>query len=151
MDGAKDVENRSWPTRYRGWLLIHAGKTYDDSAREFCFSQGYARAHRRDCLHGDIIGAVHLVECARLEDLSRHNPWAFGPWCWRFNDAVCFPEGAHTIRGKQGLWTPPYDNQWWLDYIDHRLYPEKYQPPTPPEPAHLPRPALLQPELPGLA
>jgi hypothetical protein len=25
VTGAKDVENRSWPTSYRGTLLIHAG------------------------------------------------------------------------------------------------------------------------------
>ena len=29
----KDVENRDWPTRGRGWFLVHAGKK-DDEDRE---------------------------------------------------------------------------------------------------------------------
>jgi hypothetical protein len=28
--GAKDVENRTWPTRYRGPVLIHASQRADD-------------------------------------------------------------------------------------------------------------------------
>ena len=30
--GAKDVENRSWPTAHRGWLAIHASSTPADAA-----------------------------------------------------------------------------------------------------------------------
>ena len=29
-NGHKDIENRSWPTRYRGPVLIHAGKREDE-------------------------------------------------------------------------------------------------------------------------
>jgi|ERR1700687_42153 len=40
VSGAKDVENRTWPTRYRGTVLIHASLradhvTGDDIARRF--------------------------------------------------------------------------------------------------------------------
>ena len=31
--GEKDVENRSKPIRYRGWLLIHASKTRERHTR----------------------------------------------------------------------------------------------------------------------
>ncbi len=30
--GHKDIENRSWTTRYRGRMLIHAGLTVDRDA-----------------------------------------------------------------------------------------------------------------------
>ena len=29
VNGRKDVENRSWPTRVTGLFLVHAGKTFD--------------------------------------------------------------------------------------------------------------------------
>jgi ASCH domain len=28
VNGHKDIENRGWPTRFRGRILIHAGKKY---------------------------------------------------------------------------------------------------------------------------
>jgi len=34
VSGAKDVENRTWPTRYRGPLLVHAAKRSDDVTSE---------------------------------------------------------------------------------------------------------------------
>jgi hypothetical protein len=32
VHGLKDVENRTWPTRYRGPLLIHASQRADDTS-----------------------------------------------------------------------------------------------------------------------
>jgi hypothetical protein len=34
VNGHKDVENRNWPTRFRGRLLVHAGKKVDRGALE---------------------------------------------------------------------------------------------------------------------
>ena len=30
--GSKDIENRSWPTKYRGAFLVHASLTVDKKA-----------------------------------------------------------------------------------------------------------------------
>jgi patatin-like phospholipase/ASCH domain-containing protein len=34
ISGVKDVENRTWPTRYRGPVLIHASLRVDDTSSE---------------------------------------------------------------------------------------------------------------------
>jgi hypothetical protein len=34
LRAGKDIENRSWPTQYRGPLLLHAGQRWDHSAIE---------------------------------------------------------------------------------------------------------------------
>jgi hypothetical protein len=34
VHGPKDIENRNWYTNYRGWVMIHASKTFDRSAYE---------------------------------------------------------------------------------------------------------------------
>ncbi len=31
INGYKDIENRSWPTNYRGTFFIHASKTFDNT------------------------------------------------------------------------------------------------------------------------
>ena len=51
--GDKDVENRSWPTSYRGPLLIHAGKGYDVNGDQYIDAPIPLEA-------GGIIGQVDL-------------------------------------------------------------------------------------------
>ncbi len=50
--GIKDVENRSWTTRYRGELFIHASKQFDWG---FCW---YACEHK---YNPSVVKAAHLV------------------------------------------------------------------------------------------
>ena len=35
VNGYKDVENRTWSTRHRGWFLVHAGKSFDRAGYEW--------------------------------------------------------------------------------------------------------------------
>jgi hypothetical protein len=56
--GARDVENRSWPTRYRGAVFMHASERADDVTSDEIKRQfgvrlpsvlplgGHCRAHR---------------------------------------------------------------------------------------------------------
>lgn len=74
---AKDVENRTWATPFRGHLLIHASKKYDEGAR------GWMRKHlgieapaEGECPAGGIIGSVYLVACVR----NWRSPWYLGPY-----------------------------------------------------------------------
>lgn len=71
----KDVENRSWPTHYRGPLLIHAGKTPDRSAFPVL------NVDRRAIEYGAIVGIVDLVDCR--QDAEATSSWAVaGMWHW---------------------------------------------------------------------
>jgi hypothetical protein len=66
--GVKDVENRSFRIQYRGPLLIHASKTYDDDAG---FTNREARTLKRagidpmdyESHFGFIIGKVDVIDC----------------------------------------------------------------------------------------
>lgn len=40
--GAKVVETRSWPTSYRGPILIHAAKGFPEQARRLCSTEPFA-------------------------------------------------------------------------------------------------------------
>jgi hypothetical protein len=91
----KDVENRTWETKYRGPLLIHCSKNLD------------ANFPRENLLHrvnwknynGHIIGRVNLVDCVR----NSKSLWAEqGFWHWVLKD----PQPIRTIpaNGSLGLW-----------------------------------------------
>lgn len=111
--GHKTVENRSWPTKYRGPLLIHEGKTVDRTALHHPAFRAFAATFPPgttlgDVLHpGCIVAAVDLTGCHPDDD--RCTPWsALGQWHWELPGVRPLPEPV-PCRGALGLWTPPED------------------------------------------
>lgn len=102
--GAKRVENRTWPTRYRGPLLIHAGKSREwlggAESTGMAFGAVIATATLVDCLH---IDAVERGEHTRIYPWLRDHEHTVGPWCWVLADVAAIPEPV-PARGAQGLW-----------------------------------------------
>lgn len=111
--GIKSVETRSWSTKYRGPLLIHATQRFPREAREFAATE---RALGR--LPARLpVGAVVAVATLRdvrptaevaleVSPLERHyGDFTPGRWAWMLDDVrpLIEPVGA---LGGQGLWTP---------------------------------------------
>jgi hypothetical protein len=76
--GAKDVENRTWPTRYRGPVLIHASQradavTSDEIERRF----GVRLPPTLPV--GGIVGLTEIIDCAKPHPSNWYAPahWAF--------------------------------------------------------------------------
>lgn len=84
----KDVENRDWPTKGRGWFLIHAGKK-DDEDRELI------REHNMPL--GGIVGAARIVDC--VEDMD--SLWFYGRYGFVLKDA--FPIPLIPCKGQLGF------------------------------------------------
>lgn len=104
IHGPKRVENRSWPTSYRGPLAIHAGKSrtaLGDEGDLFPGMPGYG-----ELVYGAIIGVVDLVECVPVTDARvAGGPFAEGPWCWVTENPR--PVEPHYCAGSLSLWVPP--------------------------------------------
>ena len=62
MQKDKRFEFRSWQTKYRGDLLIHAGKGIDKEAMK-----RLAKYIPEDLPAGKILGKVTLVDCVKTE------------------------------------------------------------------------------------
>lgn len=99
----KRVENRQWPTDYRGPLLIHAGKS-----REWlgCYSP-----LPESMVFGAIIGRVEVVECFSMAHIRagrlpreycwlREHPHAEGPYCHVYAEAHSCDPIPHVGRQK---------------------------------------------------
>lgn len=99
--GEKVIENRTWETRMRGPLVIHAGKS-----REWLDDDD-------ECLYpgmpfGAIVAVANLYDCVHVSKLPEHlqgNEHANGPWCWLLKDIRRI--GPIPYRGAQGLWDIP--------------------------------------------
>jgi hypothetical protein len=95
MSGAKDVENRTWSTNYRGRLAIHAASRPD--------SEGVELYPDVDGPLGAILGTVELLD---VVDDSR-SKWARpGCWHWLLDDPRPLSRAFKT-PGQQSLWDLP--------------------------------------------
>jgi hypothetical protein len=110
---AKDVENRSWSTRYRGPLLIHQGKTADPDAVYFpplIAASDLVEQHDADRDAGGVVlGWVHLAGCHLERPGCCLSRWALpGVWHWTLDRPRPLAQPV-TARGSQGLWAPSDD------------------------------------------
>lgn len=88
----KDVENRDWPTRSRGWFIIHAGVSKSELANS-----------QMDLPRGGIVGMARIVDCVEQMD----SQWFFGGYGFVLRDA--FPVDLIPCRGQLGFFVPPHD------------------------------------------
>lgn len=109
--GDKRVENRVWPTDYRGLLAIHAGKS--DSRLHQCLP---FEINPKAVAFGAIVAVAKLVACLRLDTIRSgaidglewvvDHQFTEGPYCWCLIQAVrVSPEIP--LRGQQGLFDLP--------------------------------------------
>jgi hypothetical protein len=95
--GIKQIENRTWTTRYRGPLLIHAGQLWHDET-----IADIERRHRiaipRDLQLGGIVGIVDLVDVVTQSD----DPYFYGPFGFVLENARLL--SFTPMRGRLGIW-----------------------------------------------
>lgn len=103
--GVKDIENRSWNTKLRGRILIHASKTSlgwnslnNDQMEAFRKSDKFSVV---TMYQGAIIGSVEIVDCVK----NNSSIWADkGCYNWILKNPVLFKEPIGEVSGKLGLW-----------------------------------------------
>lgn len=108
--GLKTIENRSWPTAYRGPLAIHAGKSrsyLDDTQPEDWHSLIPGLPDFALLDYGKIVAVCQLADCVPLAEV-RHQPFALGPWCWLL-DGIQSLTLPFPWTGAQGLFDIPDD------------------------------------------
>ena len=116
LHAGKNVENRTWPTWYRGQLLIHAGKSrryYDaEDPDDWMEAYGVKLPSWSDMPQGAIVGVATVVDCVAVGlnlpyflPGSGPNVWAEGPWCWLLSGVRAID--PIPFRGAQGLFDVP--------------------------------------------
>lgn len=105
--GHKDIENRTWATKFRGPVLIHAGKgmtrvEYDNcdwTSRDL----GVCLPHFLALQRGGIVGMAEIVDCVESSD----SPWFTGPYGFVIRNARPLPfqpcKGALNFFEPKGL------------------------------------------------
>lgn len=96
VHGGKDIENRSWHTKFRGRFLVHAAKgmtseEYCDGL-EFAIRAGDIRLLRdfptsQEMQRGGIVGSVELVDSIDTSE----SPWYMGEKAFVLRDPKPLP------------------------------------------------------------
>lgn len=94
VNGHKDIENREWPTRIRGRVLVHAGKGMTRAEYEGCLDT-IDYVGRRDIQlpafgaleRGGIVGEVDIVGCVTKSE----SKWFFGRYGFVLANAKPLP------------------------------------------------------------
>lgn len=89
----KDIENRDWPTKFRGEFLIHASKGMtraeyaDFNVAMSVIGQRLDVPPADELLRGGIVGKATLVNCVTNDP----SPWFFGKYGFVLSDVEPLP------------------------------------------------------------
>jgi len=106
----KNVENRTWNTRYRGPLLIHAAQSWNPEGVRFAkqLDDSLGAGLNKHTLPTGIVGIAHLTGICTAATDGR--PCGCGPWAmpdqnhWQLTGIRRLPEPV-PVKGALGLWT----------------------------------------------
>ena len=99
MQGDKRFEFRSWQTKYRGELLIHAGKGIDKEA-----IKRLSKYLPAELPLGKILGRVTLVDCIKMSPEFKEN------YGWQINNVQVFDDPIEA-KGHLSLWEYDIKNE----------------------------------------
>lgn len=110
LAGHKPVENRTWNTRHRGLLLLHAAKSWQGAAVDFAEQQGVTGLSWQEADYPTgIVGAAQLVGVCTAPATCQCGPWAaWGQHHWQLAHVQRFPNPI-PCNGTLGLWQPGPD------------------------------------------
>lgn len=100
----KRVENRVWPTSYRGPVLIHAGKTIDQRSGRLVAAVVRGLQMER----GAVLAVARITDCHDgSQERTPCSLWAAEGQFHHLLDEVTALPLPIPWRGAQGLWVPP--------------------------------------------
>lgn len=103
IHGRKRIENRTWTTRHRGRLWIHASSKLRQPTPEDMILL-HDLPDLQQLVTGAIIGHVSLVDVLTIHE-AKGNEFASGPFCWLLSEPT--PIEPVLCPGQMALWTMP--------------------------------------------
>jgi len=107
--GYKDIENRNWPTAYRGRVYIHASRKFDKAGLSAILSDNmniseaikHELSRITNWVRGAIIGEVDVVDCVTRSS----SPWFTGHYGFVLANPTLYDKPI-SCKGKLGIFEP---------------------------------------------
>ena len=112
--GVKTVETRSWSTRFRGQIAIHASKGFPADARDFASVEHTLGRLPSSVPLGAIIAVATIVNVVQTEEIESqvdeierlYGDFSRGRFGWILEDVIALPKPI-PCRGALSLWDVP--------------------------------------------
>lgn len=109
-------ETRSWSTKYRGLLVIHAAKRWTREEIDFFVHHADIASLPTQIPLGQIVAIGNLIDCVPTESIrdsisEREESWgnySDGRFAWRFESLMAL-ETPVPFKGAQGLFNVPLE------------------------------------------
>lgn len=117
LHAGKDIENRDWPTNFRGTVYVHASKWWrldevtEDAKNAYGLYEvsGYKSSYEGEITYrqmrdagGCIVGTVDIIDCVS----KSASPWFFGRYGFVLTNPIALSEPI-PCKGSLGLFTVP--------------------------------------------
>lgn len=121
--GLKDIENRTWKTKYRGKILIHTSSKSDNEPYQLFTDEQWDEIEKNQMDPevfnsykdlGMIIGEVDIVDCVinhgSIWAEKTHYPLNIGEhpikpiYNWVLSNPVLYDKPILNVKGKLNLW-----------------------------------------------
>jgi hypothetical protein len=118
----KQWETRSWATKHRGFILIHASKKFSVEQQELCSADPFNKYLPESLPLGGIIGSVFIDRIIETElwkdkhdfareysDEFRFGNFSDGRYAWKCSEPVAFSkENIISCNGALSVWEYDY-------------------------------------------
>ena len=107
VEGYKRVENRTWTTKHRGAVLIHAGANVRGPEDfESLRRKHHLRAPSRSEIdRGCIVGVAELIDVVTRKNAKRFGRWFGGPYGLVLRNATALRKPVK-VKSQLGLYRP---------------------------------------------
>ena len=100
----KNIENRTWDTKFRGYVAIHASKTKDLGRFEYCQEEYKFNLTPDNVDLGAIVGIAELVEVVTKKSLTRETKkWFQGDYGFHLKNIIKLKKPVK-VSGALSFW-----------------------------------------------
>lgn len=109
--GAKQWETRSWPTQFRGQIVIHASKSYPKDCRELEYEEPFLSALKRGLPSPHMLPTGSVIGLATIENCLPTS---------QFKPAFLTSEARAIVHDLRGIITISHEEYEFGDYSEGR-------------------------------
>jgi hypothetical protein len=100
----KNVENRTWNTKLRGYIALHASGSFSHERFDRCMEDYGVDLMAKELDYGAIVGFARLIDVVTEEDLTADTEgWFEGPYGFVFSDIIKLKAPVET-KGTLSFW-----------------------------------------------
>ena len=100
----KNVENRTWDTKFRGYVAIHASKSKDLGRFEYCQEEYKYNLNTDNVDFGVIVGIAELVDVITKKDVTTETKkWFQGDYGFQLKNIIKLKKPVQ-VNGALSFW-----------------------------------------------